>query len=470
MSTSLEKDLRKILAKEAVSLKRRDLVQHSADALSTFRLFGKQERFGNLPQAVVWPESREQVSSVMSYLAPRGIPVVPWGGGTGVMGGASSQCGGVVIDLGYLNHIYSMEVGARSVVVGAGMVLQELTEELASCKLAFGHDPWSLPIATVGGAISTNGVGYLAAEYGSMGDQVLGLEVVLPSGEILESKGMSKMAGPNLDNLFVGAEGTLGIVTRAELSVHAIPEVRALYAFKFDSFEQGFCAVQEMYALGLHPTMIDFNEEFPYLEKDVSSRSEITLYLGFEGYKEHVEAGVRRGVKICCSYGGIDLGAGTALKFWEERHQPGERYKREVLQNPDRNLRDRSHSGVDYLHVCIPVSKVLEYRQFCQEILRTNAIQVKEWSVWGRPEFFSLLVIDPWVSDPGRLTVMANAVDEILKSAQDIGGSIEYCHGVGLKLSHLMERENKSKFNALTVVKRALDPMNIMNPGKLGFS
>ena len=116
MSNSLEKDLQNILAKESVSLKHRDLVQHSSDALSTFRLFGKQQRIENLPQAVVWPESKEQIAAIMCYLAPRGIPVVPWGGGTGVMGGASPYRGGVVIDLRYLNYIHSIEVSARKLL------------------------------------------------------------------------------------------------------------------------------------------------------------------------------------------------------------------------------------------------------------------------------------------------------------------------------------------------------------------
>ena len=179
---------------------------------------------------------------------------------------------------------------------------------------------------------------------------------------------------------------------------------------------------------------------------------------------------MKRCIKICRSHGGLELGEALAQLFWDQRHESGEQYKREILRNPGKNLKKRSYSGVDYLHVCIPVAKVLEYRQICQEVLNTHAIEVREWSIWGRPEFFSLLVVDPWIANGGRFSVMADVIDEILRTAQDIGGSIEYCHGVGLKLAHLMERENESKFKTLTVIKKALDPTNIMNPGKLGFS
>ena len=125
---------------------------------------------------------------------------------------------------------------------------------------------------------------------------------------------------------------------------------------------------------------------------------------------------------------------------------------------------------MDYLHVAIPASKVLEYHAFCQSLLSARGIPVREWSLWGRPEYFSLLISDPSLSAQGDPAHMAKAVDDILSAAQDMGGSMEYCHGVGLKLSHLMQRDRgETGMAALRSIKKALDPQGILHPGNLGI-
>ena len=468
MKPALVVDLQRLLPKDAVSVDSQDLERHSVDALGRYRAFWISDALDAMPQVVVRPKSVEQVAAVAAYASQHAVPLVPWGGGTGVMGGAIPQRGGIVLDLKGLDQVHQIDVEARTVAVGAGVVLEDLGRAMETHGLALGHDPWSLPIATVGGAISTNGVGYLAGKYGPMGDQVLGLEVVLPSGQFLQPRRVPKSAGPALDTLFIGAEGTLGIITQAVLVAHPAPEVRSLHAYRFSGFEAGFHTVQEMHALGLRPALVDFDEEFS-LEGGTDSRGETTLYLGFEGYREEVEAQMARGLALCRHHGGEDLGGEEAQHFWDTRHESGERYKREVLQNPGGARRRRSSWRMDYLHVAIPASRVLEYRRQCQELLKEHRIPVREWSLWGRPEFFSLLIADPGPTTDTTSERMAQAVDQILIAAQDIGGAMEYCHGVGLKLAHLMDREHGPGMEALRGVKKALDPAGILNPGKLGL-
>jgi alkyldihydroxyacetonephosphate synthase len=145
---------------------------------------------------------------------------MPYGGGSGLMGGALSIRPCVVVDLSALNRIIEVDSESRSARVQAGLVLEALERRLNDEGYILGHDPWTVPVATVGGAISTNSVGYRAGVYGSMGDQVLGLEAVLPNGEILRTRAVEKSsAGIDLKALFIGGEGCFGIITEATIRI-----------------------------------------------------------------------------------------------------------------------------------------------------------------------------------------------------------------------------------------------------------
>src|SRR5579883_2943988 len=181
------------------------------------------------PAAIVRPRATDDVAMVLHQATAAGVPVVPYGAGTGVMGGALPIRNGIVLDVGAMNRIRSIEPGNRLARVESGVILGELAQVAERQGLLFAHDPWSQPIATVGGAVSTNGVGYLAAGYGAMEDQVRGLEVVLPTGEVVSWAGAAKRsAGPDLWPMFVGAEGTLGVITSIVVQLFPWPEARAL--------------------------------------------------------------------------------------------------------------------------------------------------------------------------------------------------------------------------------------------------
>ena len=241
--------------------------------------------------------------------------------------------------------------------------------------------------------------------------------------------------GPSLAHLLIGTEGTLGVITEATLRAFPLPERRILRAIEFPSFEAGFEAVVAMYAEGVQPAMLDYGEE---LWRDGESvETDATVYLAFEGFSEEAEAHDGRAVKICESMGGRPAIEGEAEHFWRTRHAPGERYLRQVLQSGDvaGARRARSEYRMEYLHVALPVSRVLEYRRRCQELLRERRAIVREWSLWARPEMLSFLFLEE--DDGGGQTSadMAEVVDRTLTLAQDMGGTMEYCHGVGVKLA-----------------------------------
>lgn len=468
MASALVKDLSRLLAPQRVSVDADELSRVSGDALAAYRAFQRTGGVEVPPAALVAPTHVEEVAAVAAYASQRGVPLVPRGGGTGVMGGAVPVEGAIVVELRGLDAVHEIDREGRRVTVGAGAILEDVEDALVRSGLLLGHDPWSRPIATVGGAISTNGMGYLAGRYGSMGEQVLGLQVVLGAGEVIETPGVPKVAGPDVDSLFIGAEGAMGIITRATLEAHPQPEERHLCAYAFPSFIAGYNAVQEMHAIGLRPAMIDFDEEFSRDGLGQPEESETTLYLSFEGYREEAAAQHDRGHRICAASGGELLPAGEVEEFWRGRHASAERYKREALLHGHAARRRRRPWRMDYLHVSIPASRVPEYHDYCRRLLVKRGIPVREWSLWGRPEYFSLLISDPSPEDRPNAALMSQAVDDILSAAQDLGGSMEYCHGVGLKLTHLMRRDRgDAGLEALRRVKQALDPQRVLNPGNL---
>ena len=299
MDESVAAALRRTLGESVVLEDPRVREIHSVDALNPARAFSVPSSAWKLPTVVVTPTTTEEVAQTVRLAREYHTPIVPFGGGTGVMGAAVSVEDGIVVDLKRLNNLRSVSVQDRVVWAEAGVILSDLEEALNRQNLMLGHDPWSVPIATAGGAISTNEVGYRAAKYGPMGAQVLGLEVVLPTGEVLCTKAVPKYAsGPNLTQLFVGAEGTLGIITAAALRVFRLPEERRFATVAFGDFEAGFQAVSEMFALGVRPALIDLTEE----ASDGSGKDTVLLYLGFEGYREEVEAQQRRTLQVCGEY------------------------------------------------------------------------------------------------------------------------------------------------------------------------
>ena len=184
MATALVADLSRLLPPQRVSVDTDELARVSGDALAAYRAFQRTGGVEVLPAALVSPTHAEEVAAVVAYASQRGIPLVPRGGGTGVMGGAVPVEGAIVVELRGMDTVHDIDREGRRVIVGAGAILEDVEDALIRRGFLLGHDPWSRPIATIGGAISTNGMGYLAGKYGSMGEQVLG-----PAGSAGDRRG-----------------------------------------------------------------------------------------------------------------------------------------------------------------------------------------------------------------------------------------------------------------------------------------
>ena len=431
------------------------------DALGPWRGFPEYDALSPQPLLVARPRTTDEVSAIVEVAAEASVSVVPYGGGSGLMGGAIAVQPSVVIDLKRMASIVEIDHENRRVRVEAGVILETLELALNREGLILGHDPWSLPIATVGGAISTDSLGYRGAKYGSIGDQVLGLTAVLPDGRVFERAVPSKASvGPDLRRLFIGSEGCFGIVTEATLRVFSEPERRILRGFRFPRFEDGFAAIVEMHGIGLTPALLDYGES-----PTANGRAgPANLYLGCEGFREQAAAEERRARLICEASGGKPIAQSEARGFWGRRHDIARGFAERRRQGGARP--SPAGGAFDFVHVTLPRSQVLDYRAACGPVLERHGVQAMEYGIWCWPELFSVTMTADRADARERLS---RAVDELLSLTRDMGGSIEYCHGVGVRLAHLMEREHGSGLDVMRSIKRALDPQGILNPGKLGL-
>lgn len=443
------------------SVKDREEYAFDAFPLSKAKEIGYGDKL-RLPDVIARPASASEVQQVVRLANQASVPIVPYGAGTGVMGAATPLHGGVVLDLKRLDRVTEICETGLTACVEAGTLLENVEDALATRGLMLGHDPWSRKIATIGGAVSTNGVGYLAAGYGTMGEQVLGLDVVLPNGDVLQSKSVSTSAGPMLWPLFIGAEGTLGVITAVTIRVFPAPQLRTLHGYGFASFRDGFNAIVAMRRKGVRLSMIDYSQE------PLAEIKESMLYLAFEGFEVDVETQENGAREVCLAYGAIELSQVRATQFWDERHKAADAWLKRNAKGRRFARSQEPKVGVgwfDYLHFALPPSEVLGFKVRCESLVAEAGLFVTEFAIWGRPDLFSVVL---GKEDDTEIDSAQELVGKLVIMAQDDGGSMEYCHGVGLKLERFIDRELGSGKQSFGAIKSALDPHGIMNPGKLG--
>jgi FAD/FMN-containing dehydrogenase len=426
-----------------------------------------------LPLAAALPRSTADVAAALRVAQELGVATVEFGGGTGLMGGARTLTPGLVLDLREMTRIHSISAEDRVAHVEAGAVLAEIGRAAEPLGLIVGHDPWTYPIATAGGTFSTNGLGYLGGKYGAMGDQVLGVTVVLAGGAIVQTRPAERSStGPRLKQLFAGAEGTLGVVTELDLRLFHRPERERLRGYRFrQGFDAGFIAIEALIATGVQPATIDFGQTRAWELEDapVAPRDEEgILYLAFHGLADEVKVLKRAADRVIGAHGGERLPKRRAAEFWANRHVDPAQIR--ARQQAGGAGGDWPPQGllVDFLHVWLPASRVLATKQQAQTLLLERGVSVGEWGLWHGPELFSIAVFTRG-RDEADARRLGEACDAVLALVQDAGGSMEYVHGAGVRLAHLMPREHGAGMDVLRSVKRALDPSGLLNPGKLGL-
>jgi len=442
------KVLMPVVGKENVLHELYDLIPYSRDRYPLLT----HPKLGMRPLAVVRPKTTQEVQEIVKIANRFRIALIPRGSGTNYAGSAIPTKGGIILDLTRMNRILWVNEESMSVKVEAGVILQVLEEELNKRGFTFGHDPGSFPSATVGGCISTRSLGWRAGKYGDMGRLVLSLKMVMPTGSVIETRDMPKSStGFDVNSLFIGAEGTLGVITEATLRMHPFPERKEIRIYAFLSFELAFKSLLKVLRSGLNPMtscVIDQEEIKGFVGEP---RARAGLIIGYEGVKELVEAQMKRTASILEGEGGRKLVDEAAENYWANRHDMFSKMNVEGV--------------ADSIDTAVPVNKVLEFYEFLKDQIKKGKIKSLGISSWMLPENLSLdSAFDEAEAEEYRV-----ARDEIVRKAIELGGTSSYCVGVGVRFSHLMKMEHGPVLDVMKTIKRALDPNNTMNPGKSGL-
>jgi alkyldihydroxyacetonephosphate synthase len=261
---ALRRDLEQILGPRRVSVRETDLVTYSRDMWPRLLLAVREQGLPATPRphAVVWPESAREVAAIVRLARASGVPVIPYGGGSGVCGGVVPIHGGITIDTKRMDNLLSVQGDDMLCDVEAGANGERFERELARRGYTFGHFPSSIYCSTVGGWLATRAAGQFSTKYGKVEDRVAGLTMVTGRGDIIETDGLARATrGPDWTQLFLGNEGTLGIITSARLRLSPAPAIRLLRGYQFESVQHGVDAIRRVMQRGLRPAVVRLYDE-----------------------------------------------------------------------------------------------------------------------------------------------------------------------------------------------------------------
>ena len=421
------------------------------------------------PDVVVLPRSVEDVATTVRFANERVVPVTPRGAGTGQTGGAVAAKGGIVVDLSPLNRILELDADNLQVTCEPGVVHADLNAFLAKHKLFFPPDPGSTKMCTVGGMVANNSRGMRAIKYGATGDYVLGLDVVLPNGELITtgsvgSRAIQSSSGLDLTRLFVGSEGMLGIITRLRLKVLPVPPSRGLVVAAFDLLEDSGRAVLAVFRAGLLPSAIEILDASAIKAVNLYRpglkvpEAEAVLLFELDGSKPGVAHDAQRVAEIVAQITPRVQWAdepNQVAALWEGRSVVG------AASGQVRPGATRVYAGED---ICVPIARVPEALRGIQDIAAKHSTIVVTYGHIASGNLHAAPVID--MASAEEKTRVRLVADEIHEMALRLGGTVTGEHGVGLTRRAYMEREHGPALATMRLIKATLDPAGIMNPGK----
>jgi alkyldihydroxyacetonephosphate synthase len=420
---------------------------------------------GSVPQragAVCRPTGADQVAAVLLACSSSGVPVTAAGGRSGVSGASVPVFGGVLLDLTAMEGIVDIDAVSGVVEVWAGTFGPDLETELRQrCAMTVGHYPQSFDIATVGGWVACRGAGQYSTRYGKIEDIVVGLEVVLADGTVLQTgRGPAASMGPDLTQLFLGSEGTLGIITRVWLRAHPVPTHERRAAYTFPDFESGIEACRLILRRGATPAVL-------------------RLYDGVETERSHAGDGTQS-VLLVLDEGDIGLVEATLGVVEDEcaaaAPAPVELVENWLTHRNDTNaLQELTRKGyvVDTMEIAAPWSRLTTIFDDARGALmsvpnaRTASCHLSHSYLDGACLYFTFAATPPGDEIESTYVAMWDAGQQAVLAA---GGNLSHHHGIGLNRARFMADALGSSFDVLQSMKNALDPTGILNPGKLGLS
>ena len=425
--------------------------------------------YGHCPEAVVLPASTEEIAEIVKLANRELIPITPRGAGSGLSGGAIPEYGGIVISLERMSRLIEIDRENMLAVVEAGMVTNDFAKAVEEQGLFFAGYPMSLQTCVIGGNIAENAGGGKAVKYGVTGRYVLGLTLVTPLGEIVELGGKlaKDVSGYDLKSVIVGSEGTLGIVTRAIIRLIGYPSSKSDILVLFKTPKEAIDLVPEILCRGVTPTSIEFmdklsvqtsckylNENLPYeecgamllVELDGSDPKQVELDL--------IETG-----KLCESRGAMEVyvaeDRNNIERIWNVRRNIAEAFK---VYSPVQSLED----------IVVPISRIPEMIPQLETLGKKYGMQIPCYGHAGDGNLHATMVKDPEMSMDDWKKNEKLCQEELYRLTREAGGKISGEHGIGIKRREFFkDLVSPGELELMKALKKAWDPNNIMNPGKI---
>lgn len=444
--------LTRLVGKDNISTEESELLINATDALPGDWI---------KPDVVVWPESTEQVSKIVSYASQRRLPVTPRGAGSSLSGNVVPLHHGIVLSFRRMKKVEVFDKDLQ-VRVGPGVVYDELNAKLQPFNLFFPPDPGSSSVCTIGGMVANNASGLGAVRYGVTRDYVIGLEVVLPNGKVVHigSRAAKSSTGYDLLGLLVGSEGTLGAITEITLKLKTIPSARRTATTYFNSVSAATDAVSEIMRHGLNPAALEFLDRQTILSINWAENlglleREAMLLIEFHGTEEIAARELKLALDICKEHSASDIREAKdddeRKKLWAGRKGA---YPSLLQSSPNSIIGD----------VVVPISKITEMLKETYKIAAKNNVKLACFGHCGDGNVHPNVLADKTDKDLWGRAVKTN--EEIVAYAIKLDGVASGEHGIGLEKKQFMELEHGDSLVLMKEIKRLIDPQNILNPGK----
>lgn len=415
-----------------------------------------------LPDAVVFPRDTQEVSQIVTICGAHSCPVVGWGAGTSLEGHSLAIKGGICVDFRQMNKILAINTEDMDVIVQPGITREELNHELRATGLFFPVDPGAN--ASIGGMAATGASGTTTVRYGSMRDNVLATEVVLADGRIVRTgtRARKSSAGYDLTALLVGSEGTLGLMTELTLRLQGQPEAISSAICAFESIADAVNTVISTIQMGIPMARIEFVDDASvtafnaYAKADMPERPH--LLIEFHGSNTGAAEDAERFGEVASEFGATDFKWATKTEdrnaLWAMRHNAY--YACLALRPGARALTT---------DICVPISNLAQAVAQTRADIDASFLAGPILGHVGDGNFHAILLIEP--GNDGELKEAMRLSGRMAERALSLGGTITGEHGVGMGKLKYMQAEHGDGWSVMSEIKRALDPDNIMNPGKL---
>jgi D-lactate dehydrogenase (cytochrome) len=424
---------------------------------------GESHHAGALPHAVVFPETNADVQAIVHACSRHGSPIVPFGAGSSLEGHVNPIEGGVSIDMTRMNTILRVSADDLDATVQAGVTRKQFEKHLRPTGLIFHLDPGA--DATLGGMAATRASGTTAVRYGTMREAVLGLTVVLADGRIISTGGRARKSssGYDLTRLFVGSEGTLGVITELTLRLHGRPEAVASATCCFDDIESAVRTVITTIQLGIPVARIELLDEVQIGAVNRFSKVDYpvcpTLFFEFHGLSDRDVTEQAEAVgDIAAEHGGRAFARAVTpearAQLWQARHDA---YYAALAMRP--GCRGWTTDA------CVPISRLADcIVETKRDIAASHLVAALVGHV-GDGNFHMIFPVNP--DDPGDILEAERLSDRLVERALSMGGTCSGEHGVGLGKKKFLAREHGEALEVMRAIKQTLDPLGIMNPGKM---